>query len=54
VCAFADRDRKKLEELFAVVGSARAMSAGAEKESRETTASLESDVALYSIGFILT
>ena len=44
----ADRDRKKLEEFFA--GSwpgARVMMVGVAKESTETTASSESDVALY-------
>jgi hypothetical protein len=38
---------KNSKNFLRVVGPARAMSAGAEKESTETTASSESDVDLY-------
>ena len=40
----ADRDRKNSKNFLRVDGPARAMSAGAGKESTETTASSESDI----------
>jgi hypothetical protein len=40
----ADVNRKKFDELFAAEGLARVMSAGAEKESTETTAGSESGI----------
>jgi hypothetical protein len=45
----ADRDRKKLDELFRVAGPARSMEFGAAKEPTETAASSESDIAAEGV-----